>query len=100
MIVLACQGADIITTRDTLRDEALEEETGRERQEGKEDEGKGDKGEEEEEECSICMCTVTGEAEAASLDNCVHAFHFGCITKVRAMGDLILEESSGTRARE
>ncbi|CAM9900478.1 unnamed protein product, partial [Ascophyllum nodosum] len=27
------------------------------------------------------MCTVTGEAEAASLDNCVHSFHFDCITK-------------------
>ena len=80
-----------------------EEESGRERQEGKQgkdDEGKGDKGAEEEEDCSICMCTVTGEAEAASLDNCVHSFHFDCITKVRAMGDLILEESSGTRARE
>ena len=57
------------------------------------------KGEEEEKDCPICMCTVTGEAEAAFLDNCVHAFHFGCITKVRAMGDLILEEYSGTRAR-
>lgn len=45
----------------------------------------GEEDEEEEEEvvdCSICMCAVTGEPDAASLDKCTHAFHFACIIKV------------------
>lgn len=40
----------------------------------------GDEGEEVV-DCSICMCVVTGEEDAASLDKCVHAFHFACIIK-------------------
>ena len=32
-------------------------------------------------DCSICMCAVTGEEDAASLDKCTHAFHFACIVK-------------------
>ncbi|CAM9496571.1 unnamed protein product, partial [Ectocarpus fasciculatus] len=27
------------------------------------------------------MCPVTGDEEQASLDKCVHAFHFTCIVK-------------------
>ncbi|CAN0253230.1 unnamed protein product, partial [Hapterophycus canaliculatus] len=27
------------------------------------------------------MCAVTGQEDAASLDKCVHAFHFECIIK-------------------
>ncbi|CAN0583023.1 unnamed protein product, partial [Ectocarpus sp. 12 AP-2014] len=35
----------------------------------------------EPEDCSICMCPVTGDEDQASLDKCVHAFHFTCIVK-------------------
>lgn len=56
---------------------------------GKGKEGAGEQEEEEEEDeeeekldCSICMCAVTDDADAASLDKCIHAFHFACIIKV------------------
>lgn len=45
---------------------------------------KGDSGQDDEgeaEDCSICMCPVTGDEDQASLDKCVHAFHFTCIVK-------------------
>lgn len=44
-------------------------------------EGKVDEDGEEVVDCSICMCAVTGEEDAASLDKCTHAFHFACIVK-------------------
>ncbi|CBJ25503.1 conserved unknown protein [Ectocarpus siliculosus] len=45
---------------------------------------KGNNGQDDEgeaEDCSICMCPVTGDEDQASLDKCVHAFHFTCIVK-------------------
>lgn len=46
------------------------------------DNGSGaEEDEAEVEDCSICMCAVTGQEDAASLDKCVHAFHFACIVK-------------------
>ena len=44
-------------------------------------ESKVDEDGEEVVDCSICMCAVTGEEDAASLDKCTHAFHFACIVK-------------------
>lgn len=44
-------------------------------------ESKVDEDGEEVVDCSICMCAVTGEEDAASLDKCTHSFHFACIVK-------------------
>ena len=51
-----------------------------EEEEEEEDEEEKDEGEEAV-QCSIGMCPVTGEEDAASLDKCTHAFHFACIFK-------------------
>lgn len=33
----------------------------------------------EHEDCSICLCSLSDDKDAATLDNCRHAFHFHCI---------------------
>lgn len=51
-------------------------------QHDRQNEKEGQEREEDVVDCSICMCQVTGEKDAASLDECRHYFHFHCIVKV------------------